>query len=154
MIITDVEGTIRDYISGLFHMSLATSVDDKPWVCEVHFSYDENLNLYFKSKVLRRHSQEIEQNNHVAGNIISTHAIGDNVRGVYFEGTAEKIEIIDRNHPGYLSFSKRFNKDESLLEELNASEEAKLYKISVGTYYLFDSVESQPGQKYELPWHS
>jgi uncharacterized protein YhbP (UPF0306 family) len=154
MNITDVEGTIRDYISGLFHLSLATSINDKPWVCEVHFSYDDELNLYFQSKEIRRHSQEIEHNNHVAGNIVSTHAVGDKVRGVYFEGTAKKIEFVDEKDPGYISYSVRFNTGKSLLEELNSQDGHTFYKISVANYYLFDSVESLPSQKYELAWHS
>lgn len=150
--ISNVEVTIREYISGLFHLSLATSVNDKPWICEVHFAYDDHLNLYFASKTFRRHSQEIEENTNVAGNIIATHAVGQKVRGVYFEGTVERLDALDVDHPGFRSFSERFHKDPSYFQELTESDDHRLYKISVDTYYLFDGRETTPGQKYELPW--
>ncbi len=71
----DVEKIIREYIDKTIHLSLATSSDNKPWVCEVHFAYDEQLNLYFRSLKSRRHSQEIAKNPNVAGNIIDKFGI-------------------------------------------------------------------------------
>jgi nitroimidazol reductase NimA-like FMN-containing flavoprotein (pyridoxamine 5'-phosphate oxidase superfamily) len=70
--ITDVEQIIRDYLPNVIHLSLATCVDNKPRVCEVHYVYDD-LNLYFRSKLSRRHSQEIFHNPYVAGNIVEQH---------------------------------------------------------------------------------
>ncbi|HLZ15367.1 MAG TPA: hypothetical protein VKQ34_05305 [Candidatus Saccharimonadales bacterium] len=37
----DIEQIIRDYLPDVVHMSLATCKDNKPWVCEVHFAYDD-----------------------------------------------------------------------------------------------------------------
>lgn len=51
-------------------MSLATSADNKPRVCEVYFVYDTDLNFYFRSKTSRRHSQEIAKNPYVSANIV------------------------------------------------------------------------------------
>src|SRR5260370_2292460 len=85
---TNIEQVIRDYLPQIIHMSLGTSQNDKPWVCEVHFVYDDNLNLYFRSLISRRHSQDIAANPHVAGNIVKQHAVGEYPLGLYFEGTA------------------------------------------------------------------
>src|SRR5438105_3492644 len=87
----DIERVIREYLPQMVHLSLGTSKDNKPWVCEVHFAYDEHLNLYFRSLKSRRHSQEIALNPNVAGNIVKQHAVGEYPRGVYFEGTAELL---------------------------------------------------------------
>ena len=46
---------------------LPTNPDNRQWVCELHLGFDENLNLYFRSKKDRRHSLEIESNSSVAG---------------------------------------------------------------------------------------
>src|ERR1700754_950837 len=89
----DVEKAIREYLPNILHMSLGTSSDNRPWVCEVHFVYDDNLNLYWRSKPSRRHSQEIAQNPNVAGNIVEQHAKEAKPRGLYFEGTAEMITV-------------------------------------------------------------
>src|SRR2546429_174368 len=94
----EVEQIIREYLPGILHMSLGTSKDSKPWVCEVHFVYDNDLNIYFRSKKIRRHSQEIAQNPNVAGNIVEQHPAEQKPRGVYFEGTAEIVENFDQSH--------------------------------------------------------
>ena len=88
----EIERIIREYIDQVVHMSLGTCVDNKPWVCEVHFAVDDELNIYFRSVKNNRHGQEILQNPHVAGNIITQHFKNQKIRGVYYEGTAELLE--------------------------------------------------------------
>src|SRR5204862_27783 len=88
----DIEQIVREYINKSLHMSLATCGGNKPWVCEVHFAYDENLNLYFRSLKTCRHSQEIAQNPNVAGNIVRQHSLEEYPHAIYFEGTAAIIE--------------------------------------------------------------
>lgn len=148
----DIEQKIREYLPQVIHMSLATCEGNKPWVCEVHFIYDESLNLYFRSKPDRRHSKEIVSNPNVAGNIVTQHRIGEKPRGVYFEGTAELIQNVDENHIAYKLYCGRFNTDNKILEDAKKDDGHKFYKIIVDTFYLFDSRESNPSQKYELRW--
>lgn len=134
-------------------MSLATTKDNKPWVCEVHFSYDDDLNLYFASLPTRRHSQEIALNPYVAGNMITQHALNQKVRGVYFEGTADLIQNVDENHPAYLAAHGRFNTPPKILEEYDNDGAHKFYKITVSDWYLFDGYDHAPSQKFHLPWN-
>jgi uncharacterized protein YhbP (UPF0306 family) len=148
----DIEQKIREYLPDILHMSLATSAGNKPWVCEVHFAYDKDLNLYFRSKPDRRHSQELAKNPNVAGNIITQHAAEQKPRGVYFEGTAKIVQDIDEDHPAYKSFEQRLGVGPEILEDAKKDDGHKIYKISVSNYYLFDSRESSPSRKYHLPW--
>lgn len=148
----DIEQAIRDYLPKVIHMSLATCSNNKPWVCEVHYVFDNELNLYFRSKAQRRHSQEIELNPNVAGNIVMQHSLGQKVRGVYFEGKAELLENVDENHGAYKLYCERFDADGEILEEAQTETGHKFYKITVSTFYLFDSRESSPSKKYELKW--
>jgi uncharacterized protein YhbP (UPF0306 family) len=150
----DVEHVIRDYLPGIIHMSLATSRDNKPWVCEVHFVYDKDLNLYFRSKKGRRHSQEIAENPNVAGNIVEQHSLEQKPRGVYFEGAADIVVNFDDNHPAYKAFQEIMNLGPEIIEESKSEDGHKVYKISVSDFYLFDARESKPSQKYHLPWKS
>ena len=126
----DVERIIREYLPGVIHMSLATSRDNKPWVCEVHYVFDKDLNLYFRSKEIRRHSKEITDNPFVAGNIVEQHSVDQEPRGVYFEGKAEILNSIDEDHPVYKLFCERFDLDEEILEDTKAENGHKFYKIS------------------------
>lgn len=133
-------------------MSLASSSNNKPWICEVHFVYDADLNLYFRSKFSRRHSQEIEENKNVAGNIIKQHNVGQEVRGVYFEGVTELLENVGKDDVAYKLYCKRFDTGNEILKEAETEDGHKFYKIIVSRFYLFDSIDSNPGQKYELDW--
>lgn len=149
----DIEKLIREYIPNVIHMSLATSAGDKPWVCEVHYSYDQDLNLYFRSLESRRHSKEIAQNSTVAGNIVEPHGLTDKPRGVYFEGRANLLENVDENHLAFTTYKTRLNTGPDILEEAKQPDGHKFYKVTVTDFYVFDSRESKPSQKYHLAWN-
>ncbi|HUB92872.1 MAG TPA: pyridoxamine 5'-phosphate oxidase family protein [Verrucomicrobiae bacterium] len=147
----EVEQIIRGYIPQVIHMSLATSKDNKPWVCEVHFAYDEALNLYFVSSKNRRHSQEIAVNPFVAGNIVTQHHKQQKVRGVYFEGEAKRLENVGEDHSGYRAYIDRLGGREGMLKEISQDGATGLYQITVSSFYLFDSYVSGR-DKYQLSW--
>jgi uncharacterized protein YhbP (UPF0306 family) len=149
--LTNIEQTIREYLPDIIHMSLATSQNNKPRVCEVHYVFDDELNLYFRSRPSRRHSKEIVQNPFVAGNIVTQHMVDDDVRGVYFEWNAELLDNVDENHITYKLYCERFGTDRGILDELITLNGHQFYKITVSTYYIFDAREIGPSQKYELP---
>lgn len=150
----DTEKAVREYLPGILHMSLGTSANGKPWVCEVHFSYDEDLNLYFRSKLATRHCQEMAANPNVAGNIVVQHGMTDKPRGIYFEGQAELLENLDENSAAYKAVSTRYNLGLEILEDASQPLGHKFYKISVTDFYVFDARESKPSTKYHLPWRS
>ena len=145
-----VEKTIREYLTRVIHMSLATCVDNKPWVCEVHFVYDDQLNIYWRSKEDRRHSQEIAQNPRVAGNIVEQHGMTDKPRGVYFEGVAQKLEHVEVGDGVYERFAERFGLGEEIVEDANKDGGHMFYRVNVTNIYLFDARDSSPSQKYTL----
>ena len=150
----DIETQIRLAIADVLHLSLGTSHNNKPWVCEVHFAYDESLHIYYRSLRTRRHSIEIADNPCVSGTIIHQHSISEPPVGVYFEGTAaligdasEKASIAD-------ILKARLHVPDTILEDSNDPEGHQFYKISVATFYLFDAFNNQKTQKYTLPWSS
>jgi uncharacterized protein YhbP (UPF0306 family) len=146
----DTEKVIRGYLPKVLHLSLATSFENKPWCTEVHFVFDDELNLYFRSTMQRRHSQEIQSNKNVSGTIITQHALGQLPRGVYFEGVAEIFESIDENSVIYKLFCERLGLGPEILIEANSSDGHKFYKIAVENYYVFDKSDSEPSKKYKL----
>ena len=149
----DIEKIVRENIDKTVHMSLATSKDNKPWVCEVHFAYDENLNLYFRSLSSRRHSQEIVANPSVAGNIVRQHELGEYPLGVYFEGTAELLGPGPDQQKAFECIKARLKADDSILEEAQNPEGHQFYKITVSKYYVFGKLDGTGGKKYELQWN-
>jgi uncharacterized protein YhbP (UPF0306 family) len=150
--IDDVEKVIREYLPNVIHMSLATTNGDKPWVCEVHYVFDDGLNLYFRSLESRRHSKDIAKNPNVAGNIVEPHGLGQKPRGVYFEGTAELLKDVQADNPACKLYCERLGTTaEDILADASSGGH-QFYKITVANWYLFDTRESKPSQKYQLPW--
>src|SRR5579884_4129734 len=135
--LTDIEKVIREYLPNILHMSLATCANNKPWVCEVHFVYDDNLNLYFRSLLSRRHSQEIAQNPNVAGNIVKQHSVGESGHGIYFEGLASLIIDPKERQSVFPLFNARLGSDESILKEAENETGHQFYKIVVKNWYAF-----------------
>jgi uncharacterized protein YhbP (UPF0306 family) len=151
-ILTDaeVETIIRAYVPQVIHMSLGTVRNGKPWVCEVHYAYDDNLNLYFCSLPTTRHCQDIAANPQVAGNIVTQHFLNQTPRGVYFEGTAEAIEV-DERHDAVRLMSNRLGKSiEQIMHDLETGR--RFYKVTLTDLYLFDTYVSRPSRKYRLAW--
>jgi uncharacterized protein YhbP (UPF0306 family) len=151
-VLMDMEKIVREYIDKSIHLSLATCSGDQPWVCEVHFVYDEDLNLYFRSLRSRRHSQEIAANPRVAGNIVKQHELGESPHAIYFEGTAECLTDDAERQRIFPRFAKRLGANESILEEARRGDGHQFYKINVATWYAFGKFSGDVTQKYELPW--
>src|SRR6266702_3545808 len=148
----NIEQTIRNYLPQIIHMSLGTSKDNKPWVCEVHFAYDDDLNLYFRSLSTRQHSQEIAENPHVAGNIVKQHQLGEYPLGVYFEGTARRLGPGGEQQKAFECINERLHAGDGILEEANDPNGHQFYKIAVEKWYVFGKLGGKSGQKYKLEW--
>lgn len=149
----DIEKVIRDYLPQIVHMSLATSKDNKPWVCEVHFAYDDNLNLYFRSLASRRHSQEIAANSNVSGNVVRQHELGEYPLGVYFEGTAEMLQAGDEQNKAFELIKARLKASDDILTEAQDPDGHQFYKITVTNWYVFGKLDDTGGKKQQLKWN-
>lgn len=147
----EIEALIREYIDQVIHMSLATVKDNRPWVCEVHFYYDKELNLYFTSSRNSRHAQELIENPFVAGNIVTQHFKNQKVRCVEFEGMAEMLNGEEAEATAYKAYVARFGESEGLLNEIRKDGEARCFKITVKDFFLFDSYNGERSKNH-LPW--
>ncbi len=146
----NVEKIIREYIRKSPHMSLATVSDNKPWVCEVHFVYDDDLNLYFVSKQATRHCREIAINPNVAGNIIKQHPLTESPNGVYFEGQAKKIEATASDIGRYCDALGRDAVE--LTEQLREADGRSMYQIQIANWAVFGNFDGNGTVKSELSW--
>ncbi len=149
----DVEQAVRDSIDKTFHMSLATVSGDSPWVCEVHFAYDEELNLYWRSLKSRRHSQEIAANPKVAGNIVDKYELGEAAIGLYFEGSAQLLGPGEEQAKAAECLKARLKIDADLIEESRLEDGHQLYKTTITKFYVFGKFENAGPKKYELLWN-
>jgi uncharacterized protein YhbP (UPF0306 family) len=87
----DVKKLIQAYLNEAKMMHLATVSGNQPWVCNVWFASDKDLNIYWLSSISRRHSVEVQANNLVSGGITTSLTPEDKPRGLQFQGVAEKL---------------------------------------------------------------
>lgn len=148
----DVETIVREYIDKTVHMSLGTATKDgKPWVCEVHFAYDDDLNLYFVSKLTTRHCIEIAENPNVAGNIVRQHPLDEPPGGIYFEGNARVLDSpSERQLDAYCTRLER-DKDQ-LIGQLKEENDRQMYQINVANWAAFGKFGDGPMSKRVLNW--
>ncbi|MBP7837512.1 pyridoxamine 5'-phosphate oxidase family protein [Candidatus Saccharibacteria bacterium] len=148
------EELVRDYITKTVHFSLASVKDGKPWVCEVHFAYDNDLNVYFRSLTSRRHSQEIALNPHVAGTIVRQHALEEGCDGaLYFEGTADIMTDEATRVAVMPFFQKQLGAKETILDDAKSKDGHQFYKITVKNWYLYGAFGQPKSAKYQLDWN-
>jgi uncharacterized protein YhbP (UPF0306 family) len=87
----DIKNLIKEVLEKGYLMSLGTHDEGGVWVCDVIFVHDDELNIYWMSKLHRRHSKAVLVNAKVAGTITVSGQGEDNL-GIQFEGFAEKLE--------------------------------------------------------------
>jgi len=88
----DIRKRILEVLDQTHLMSLAINDSNGPWVADVLFIYDDNLNIYWMSDPATRHSKAIQENNKVAGSITHSTKSKEANFGIQFNGIAEQLE--------------------------------------------------------------
>ncbi|MDP3956593.1 MAG: pyridoxamine 5'-phosphate oxidase family protein [bacterium] len=84
---------VKEALERTHFMALSTIGADGIWTCPVFFSYDNKLNLYFKSMPPSKHMQNIIQNPEVSLAIFSTARLPDgSVVGLQIKGSAKILK--------------------------------------------------------------
>jgi uncharacterized protein YhbP (UPF0306 family) len=150
----DLKHLLQDHLKTARVMQLATAVDNKPWACTVHFYSDDDLNIYWMSTPIRRHSQEIEKNPFVAA-AIKIHEDTPSeqyIIGIAVEGKAALINESETKRIGEL-YVKKLGKPEALIEDILAGRNPhKFYRLEPTSIVLFDTknFSNNPRQEYTV----
>jgi len=140
------------YLELLKIMQLATSDNGQPWVCNLHYYSDKDLNLYWISKQETRHSQEIMKTPKVAS-VILVHEDTlqeQYVIGISIEGTAEPFDIKSNEEVGR-GYIQKIGGDQSLLDDiLRGKNPHKFYRLKPAKIVLFDSKNFPHDPRQEL----
>ena len=137
----NIRQLIKDYLRKAKLMQLATSADDQPWVCNVWFAADEDLNIYWFSSTTRRHSGEVLKNKKVAAAIVLPHTPSDPPRGLQLQGSAEVLEKQADIDMAVSVYKTRIFPIETIKELMQSKEKPhKFYRIKPTQFVLFDAV--------------
>lgn len=141
---------ITDYLQEAKMMQLATALDNQPWVCNVWFAADEELNIYWFSSITRRHSKEVLKNNKVAAAIVLPHAPIDPPRGLQLQGVAEELNDTKDIQKAISFYQDRIfpkEKIEQFMSDLKKPH--KFYRIKPTQFVLFDVVNFPENSRQE-----
>ena len=125
-------------------MSVAT-YGKSPWIANVYYVHDSDLNLYFLSKTWREHCQALDENIQVAVAIADSHQpIYKPQKGLQISGTAKQVNIISRLEWMFKMWNKLISegKGEKLTDPkklLDAGTSA-IYKITPNRIKFFNTV--------------
>jgi hypothetical protein len=149
----EVIDLIRNYLKEAKLMQIATVNNDQPWACSVYFAYDDVFNLYWISTPSRRHSQEIEKNQRVAGTIVLSHTPGDKVRGIQFQGIAQEGQDKTKTESAMKLYATRFTMSEDRMQAIIEHHDNHVcYGITSTMLVLFDEVNfpDNPRQEFRI----
>jgi uncharacterized protein YhbP (UPF0306 family) len=144
---------IKEYLEKARMMQVVTARDNQPWACTVYFAYDDSLNLYWISSTTRRHSEEIRNNEKVAGTIVLPHTPGDKVRGIQFQGVAKELASKEEAIAGMKWYAKRYGMKPERVDAIVGNKDGHVcYKITPTSIVLFDEVNypDDPRQEFRL----
>lgn len=91
----DMRQRIKEVLEQGYLLSLGTADDGGPWVADVIYVADDDLNIYWMSGRKFRHSLAIEMNPKVAGSITVSARPGEKDLGVQLEGEAKRLDSFD-----------------------------------------------------------
>lgn len=131
----DIKQLAKDHLKDSYVLQLATSHGDQPWVCNVHFFADDNLNLYWMSDPATRHSEDIAANPRVAAAVAVNEAMP--LIGVQIEGDAEQLEFT--GHDDVLQrYAARHERDDFIKKAVSGELPFKLYRLAPRVVQIFD----------------
>jgi len=131
----DIKQLAKDHSKDLLIMQLATSRDDKPWVCNLHFLADDDLTLYWLSEPASRHSEDIATNPRAAV-AMAVHTEMPLI-GVQIEGDAKQLEFA--GHESLLQkYAERHNREGLVESALSGKLPFKLYSLTPTLISIFD----------------
>lgn len=140
---------IEEYISQNIIMQLATSIENTPFCCNLHYAFDDQLNLYWMSLQTTQHSRAIESNTKAAATIAKPHALADKPQGLQLQGTASKAEDFEQAFKIYMDRYPHWLQREEELRRGDSNGRA-LYKFTPSKIVLFDIANYPENPHQEL----
>ena len=146
---SEAKSVVRAGLASAKLMQVATSSDNKPWICTVYFVADEKLNLYWLSWPNRRHSRELVSNSKVAVAI----AIKPDtpVIGIQAEGKVGQVDDLSEIKGVIDKYVSKFGVGNKFYDNLVAGKNKhQLYKFIPERLSLFDEVNFAQSSPIEV----
>lgn len=149
----DLKQLAKEHLQKINIMQLATTENNNPWICTVHFYADDELHIYWVSRTDRKHSRQIAENPLASATMVvhENTPAEDYVISVTAAGKAELVkDIPDKIKNAYVA---KLNKGASLLpsadDPVNLQE---FYRLKPDSIVLFDTknFRQKPRQEFSV----
>ena len=147
----ELKNLIQQYLEQTKMMQLATSANDQPWICNVWFAADADLNIYWFSGKSRRHCAEVIENPRVAGAVVFPQTPEDVPRGVQFQGTTTRLTNEADIQAAISLYAGRIFPEAKIqqLMQPTAPNPHDFYRITPELFVLFDAVNFPTSSRQE-----
>lgn len=137
----DTKALIHSYLSECTLMQLATSRNDQPWICNVWFTADKQMQIYWFSADHRRHSQEILNNDKVAATIVRPYTTLEIPSGLQLQGKSTMVTDKREITKVFELFKKKQFSIQSVIDTMKESGKSfHFYKIKPTLFAVFDTI--------------
>ncbi len=127
------------YLKDAYILQLATSRDNTPWICSLHYVLDDKGNIYWITKSTTRHSEDIAVNPATA--ITIAVKTDRPLIGLQIEGDSEVVSDIKDRKVAMKKYIERHGTSQSFADLVIAgTDDHKLYKFTPKKFVLFDQV--------------
>lgn len=90
------------------YLTIATSTQEgSPWISNLYFTNDKDLNIYWYSPLESKHSKLIQVNPNVAINVFDSTAIGGDVYGLYIEAIVSEVTSVSEISKALALYGKK-----------------------------------------------
>lgn len=134
-------------------LQLATSKNNMPWLCTVHFYNDEQGNIYWVSTKERRHSRELLDNKSAVATVVmhEDSPEEDYVISITIEGHVELINDPARIDQIATSYIDKLGKPSSVFDKVkDADDSLQLYCLKPHEISVFDNKNFPDNPKQEF----
>ena len=142
---------ILNFMNSNTILSLSTSISDSPYICNLFYVCDDDLNIYFLSSNKTRHAQELKDNPKVAVSIYDPKsAPGKSVIGLQAVGKvseAKGMELV-KMFASYLKLFPATKIDINMLKQV--SFDSRLFKFKPDIIYFMDKSHFEKRQEVVL----
>ena len=141
-------------------MSIATSLEEQPWVAPVFYATDKLFNFYFISAKDALHCLHIEQNSKVAISIYNSQEPPEIVDGVQIAGFAEMLTSRNLKQAIEIVYRKRFPDPEERARHSKSTEDflnisrRRLFQVTPTHIYTLDLSVAESDSRIEVDLES
>lgn len=145
----DILELVKKYLGQAMVMQLATVNQGQPWICTVHYAFDDDFNMYWVSLTSRRHSADLAKDPSAAVAVV-VKAPEHPVIGIQMSGKAGLVDDDEEIKKAAALYAARHQSKKEFVDGvLSKQAPFRLYRFKPDSGALFDEVDFPDNPRQE-----